>query len=229
MYAYLGLLIVIAIVTGILGYMRDRSSPCFKKSMRGRGFCDITRIPYRLPEGVRASILNEVHRGGGNRVSMYSMRAARTFDSQYVQKYMPDLLAAYADVQKVVSRTVGQPVYQAPLDGPLSVCVISYDKPGDAIQWHYDDNYFSGRFFTVLVPVTKERSCSSYQFRNRDGKPENVRLEETGEALLFEGNKVWHRSTPLCPDQHRVIVSFQFTTDTRIRNPVLKRIKELFF
>ena len=226
---YLILLLVIAIVFGYLGYMRDRSSPCFKNGASGNDFCDLSRLPYRLPEGVRTNILRDIERGGGHRVSMYSMRAARTFDSQYVQKHMPDLLTVYRDLQDLVSERIGEPVYQAPLEGPLSVCVISYDKPGDAIQWHYDDNYFQGRFFTVLVPVTRQRTCSSYQYRNAQGVPENVRLEETGEALLFEGNKVFHRSVPLCPDEHRVIASFQFTTDPRVKNPLLKRIKEIFF
>jgi len=228
MFVYLGFLVVLAIVMGYLGYMRDRSSMCFRSPGQSR-FCDITRLNYRLPEGIRASILNDVHHGLGKRVSLNSMRAARTFDSKYVQKNMPDLLTVYTDLQKIVSDTIGEPVYQAPLDGPLSICVISYDKPGDAIQWHYDDNYFRGRFFTVLIPVTRHKSCSSFQYRNPRGQPENIRLEETGEALLFEGNKVFHRSIPLCPGQKRVIASFQFTTDPTIKNPILKGIKELFF
>lgn len=228
MFWYVLVLFIIAIVFGYLGYTRDRSSPCFRKGWSTK-FCDITRLPYRLPEGVRTSVLRDIDRGGGNRVSLYSMRAARTFDSRYVQQHIPDLLAVYRDLQRIVSETIGEPVYQAPLDGPLSVCVISYDKPGDAIQWHYDDNYFQGRFFTVLVPVTRQPTCSTYQFRNSQGQPENIRLEDSGEALLFEGNKVWHRSVPLCPEERRVIASFQFTTDPRVRNPILKRIKELFF
>ena len=32
---------------------------------------------------------------------------------------------------------------------PTSCCILVYDREGDGIDWHYDVNYYFGRFFTV--------------------------------------------------------------------------------
>lgn len=232
MWTYVLLSIFVMLVLAWAFYWHDRSSSCFKQGKYGTHdapFCTIKKMMYALPEDVRSSILLHVDsKHAGKRVEIPKMRSGRTMMASYVTENIPELVELYNRTTNVVGQTIGTPVSVAPLSTELSLSVIVYEKERDGIEWHYDDNYFQGRFFTVLIPVTVDDTCTVFQFRNHLGQPQNVRLEP-GEALLFEGSKLLHRATPLCDGQRRVIISMQFTTDPKVRYPWLMKLKEYAF
>ena len=106
--------------------------------------------------------------------------------------------------------------------------LVVYNQEGDFIDWHFDTNHYSKRFFTLLIPVTLEKTCGNYQYKDEDEKDTDVELVK-GQALLFEGDKVYHRGKMLCSGQNRVILSFTFvTSDTmNLWNYTMHKIKEL--
>jgi hypothetical protein len=69
--------------------------------------------------------------------------------------------------------------------------------------------------------VTFEQTCGNYQYKNADEKIETISLTK-GEALLFEGDKVFHKGKKLCKNQRRVILSCTFTTSQNI--PIIESI-----
>lgn len=189
-------------------------------------FCDITKIAFCLPP----DLIDMIHknRSIGTRKNIPYQRAGRTITSQYLVEMYPGIERVYNDLKETVREKLRMDVSMVSTDDPLSMCVINYDHEGDHISWHYDENVYKGRFFTVIVPVTFEETCTHFEFMNEKGCPQEVALNP-GEALLFEGPKVRHRATPLCKDQTRIIMSFKFATDTSIVSPFLSKFKELFF
>jgi alkylated DNA repair dioxygenase AlkB len=102
-------------------------------------------------------------------------------------------------------------VYPSPLTENNSVALVIYEKKGDSIGWHFDTNMYDGRFFTLLLPVTFEKTCGKYEYKNADEQDRSVELQQ-GQALLFEGEKVFHQGRPLCENETRILLSCTFTT-----------------
>jgi ectoine hydroxylase-related dioxygenase (phytanoyl-CoA dioxygenase family) len=229
--SWTNVLIVLAIVACLAYayYMSGRSFDCTIDLLGSGSFCAIKKIDLTLPEDVRASIMRQVNdRTNGTRVEIPKVRAGRTMTASYIRKTMPGLIDEYRRAAHAVGRAIGQDVSPASLETELSLAVIVYEKKRDGIHWHYDDNYFRGRFFTLLVPVTLDDTCTVFEYKDLAQRPQSVRLEP-GEALLFEGSKLLHRATPLCDGQRRVVVSMQFATDVRIKNRWLMKLKEIAF
>ena len=57
---------------------------------------------------------------------------------------------------------------------------------------HFDTNHYNGRFFTLLLPVTFEKTCGNYQYMNAAEEVETLELDKN-EGLLFEGEYVFHK------------------------------------
>ena len=195
-------------------YVPSRHSACFFDLVQD-SFCDIETLDIRVPEAVRESCLELVRdETKGSRVSVPFWKSGRTIPSRALTR---STIEYYSSLERVVSEAVGTSVYTTPLDKPTSVAVLVYEKEGDFINWHYDVNYFKGRFFTLLLPLTTNATCTTFRFMNRDKQQEDVVLED-GTAILFEGEKVFHMATKLCADQERAILSMQFSTDPAFRS-----------
>ena len=65
------------------------------------------------------------------------------------------------------------------------------------------------------MPVTFEPTCGNYQYKDAEEQVQTVELA-AGEAVIFEGDRVFHRGKELCRDQRRVILSCTFTTSQDI-------------
>lgn len=113
-----------------------------------------------------------------------------------------------------ISNLLGFKVYPTNLSFPTSCVLLIYEKDGDWINWHYDYNYYNGRFFTVLIPITTDLTCTKFEFKN--SKNEIVSLDLHRNGICFEGNYLYHRASKLCAHQKRVILSCQFVTDNKM-------------
>jgi hypothetical protein len=95
--------------------------------------------------------------------------------------------------------------------------VLVYEKAGDHIGWHYDYSFYNGRHFTVLLSLMNSdvsgtaSSSSNLLVRTTDA----VRVVPTppNALVLFEGEHVNHRVTPLGFGERRVVLSMTFCTD----------------
>jgi hypothetical protein len=153
-----------------------------------------------------------------------------TISTQNIYKYSPDIIHFYTkDLCKKVSSEIGLTLYPTDLSMPTSCAMLIYEKENDWINWHYDYNYYNGRFFTVLIPITNELTCTKFQFKNKDN--EIISLNLTNNAVCFEGNYLYHRASKLCKNQKRVILSCQYVTDNSISiiNKLRIKIKDFAY
>jgi hypothetical protein len=135
-----------------------------------------------------------------------------TISTQNINKYAPNVIDFYNhELCAFVSNQIGLTLYPTDLNMPTSCALLIYEKEGDWINWHYDYNYYNGRFFTVLIPITHELTCTQFQFKDKNNNVVSMQL--TKNALCFEGNYLYHRASKLCKEQKRVILSCQYVTN----------------
>ena len=176
-------------------------------------FCDIEVIDIDVPVDVReAALAMATDPNSGKRVNVYRWKAGRTIG---VHAVPPSLLEFYKSLTQFISNTVGEQVQTTSLDLTTSCAILIYDREGDFINWHYDVNYFDGRFFTLIIPLSQDDTCTQFAYIDRKHVEQRLSLKP-GHAVLFEGENVFHMATKLCKGQTRVVASMQFATDPRM-------------
>jgi len=179
-------------------------------------FCHIKKLKLSIPNHMLLP-LEQISEKEGIRVEIYKKRQ-KAISIQKLQDQLPEIVEWYKTLPAQISEAVGEPVKITPLGQPNSLCIIVYEREGDFIDWHFDTNHYNGRYFTLLLPITKAPTCGNYQYRNEDGETETVYLQQ-GEAILFEGDKVFHRGKELCKNQRRAVLSCTFTSSHTITPP----------
>jgi hypothetical protein len=115
----------------------------------------------------------------------------------------------------------GEGLQPSPAADPHAYALYFYTRPGDHIGWHYDTSYYAGRRYTLLLGVIDRSSCRlDYELhtrtRGRAAVPGSVRLPPGG-LVLFDGDALRHRITPLGAGERRVSLTFEYVTDPRMR------------
>jgi hypothetical protein len=157
-------------------------------------------------------------------------RKGITIPTKNICENSPHLISFYNnELCKIVSQVTGLKLYPTELDFPTSCAIIIYEKEGDWINWHYDYNYYNGRFFTVLIPITHDLTCTKFQFKDKNNKI--IDMDLTDNSICFEGNYLYHRASKLCNNQKRVMLSCQYVTDNSISfiNKLRIKLKDFAF
>ena len=115
---------------------------------------------------------------------------------------------------------VGEPVQISPTDDPHAYALYFYTLAGDHIGWHYDTSYYRGRRYTVLLGVIDESTCAlEYELHTRNEAVATVAgalRYPPGALVVFDGDKLRHRVTPLRAGETRVSLTFEYVTDPRM-------------
>lgn len=160
-----------------------------------------------------------------------------------IRKVAPKCLEFYQSpiVADFVSKIVGEKVYQTPEMDQSSLSVLCYNTEGDHINWHYDHDFYYGRHFTVLLSLINEKKSpelyplayglSSCEFIYKENGKETVASTLANTLLIFEGDKVLHKATPIKENELRVILSMTYCTDPRISllKEAARRVKDTAF
>src|ERR1700722_800848 len=111
----------------------------------------------------------------------------------------------------------GERLLESPAEDPHAYALYFYTRPGDHIGWHYDNSYYAGRRYTVLLGVVDESSCRlEYQLHTRDAGVAIVAGSlqiPPGGLVFFDGDRLRHRITPLAEGEERVSLTFEYLTD----------------
>jgi hypothetical protein len=170
-------------------------------------------------EGLKGAINRNYiprHKKGGS-VSYYTLR-----------ERAPAILTlyrspAFLDFVRAVS---GTPVQRCPEGDPHSCALYYYTEPGDHIGFHFDTSYYKGARFTVLLGLV-ERSTSRLVCQIHKDDPARLReialATDPGTLVLFNGDKLWHKITPLGDGEERVSLTLEYVTD-----PGMAPVKRLF-
>lgn len=116
---------------------------------------------------------------------------------------------------------VGETLLPSPEDDPHAYALYYYTRAGDHIGWHYDTSYYEGRRYTLLLGVIDDSSCRlDYELHTRTAgrTPEAGSIQYApGAIVLFDGDKLRHRITPLGPNEMRVSLTFEYVTNAHMR------------
>ena len=139
-----------------------------------------------------------------------------TISTNNIIKYAPQLINYYQnELCKKVSQEINLKLYPTDLKFPTSCALLIYENEGDWINWHYDYNYYNGRFFTVLIPITNNITCTEFQFKDSNNDIKSINLINNN-SVCFEGNYLYHRASKMCKNEKRIILSCQFVTDNNM-------------
>jgi hypothetical protein len=164
------------------------------------------------------------------RVNIPMWKSGKTIPTSILVKNHPDIILWYKGFAKTISELVNDNVEITPLDLETSCCILIYDEKDDFINWHFDVNYFNGRFFTVLIPITIERTCTKYIYRDHNEEEKEKDLVKD-KCVVFEGEKVFHMASKLCKGEKRAILSLQYSTNSDINlfNKLFMRFKDVAY
>jgi len=156
----------------------------------------------------------------------YIKKRQKAISIKMLEQRIPEIIEWYKRLPAYVSKLIEIPLQITPIGQPNSLSLVVYEKEGDFIDWHFDTNHYNGRYFTLLVPITFEPTCGNYQYKDAEEQVQTVELA-LGEAVIFEGDRVFHRGKELCRNQRRVILSCTFTTsqDMSLSEVMLNTVK----
>ena len=146
------------------------------------------------------------HKKGGS-VSYYTLR-----------EQAPAILTLYRSPAFLdfVRAVTGAAAERCPETDPHSCALYYYTEPGDHIGFHFDTSYYKGTRYTVLVGLI-ERSSSRLVCQLHKDDPSRFRelalATEPGTLVLFNGDKLWHKITPLGEGEERVSLTLEYVTD----------------
>jgi hypothetical protein len=204
-------------------YNKDKEG-CEKTSK----FCDIfVTKKFNISDALRHIIINTIKENNtGTRVDTIGWKRGRTLTCQEIAAKLPEVIDFYKSLTSTITNLIGTDVTITSLDNPTSCSILVYEKKGDFINWHYDVNYYNGRFFTLIIPITFDKTCTNFKYKY-NGNDITVPHDK---SILFEGAKLFHMATPMCDGNFRAVLSLQFVTSTKINitNKAFLQIKDNF-
>lgn len=146
-----------------------------------------------------------------------------------INKEFPEFINYYqTELCNIISNEINIKLKPTPLNYQTSCCILIYEKEGDWINWHYDYNYYKGRFFTVLIPLTNKKTCTKFQYKINN---EIKQVDLVDESIIFEGDFLYHNASKICKNELRCILSLQYVTDDEINyfNKMRIKIKDIAY
>jgi hypothetical protein len=191
-------------------------------------FCGIKEFSYNFPAYIKKDLQSCINNNSiQKRVNIPMWKSGKTIPTSILVNNYPNIISWYKDFATNISQIVNTDVDITPLNFETSCCILIYDQKDDFINWHFDVNYFNGRFFTVLIPITLEKTCTKYIYKNY--KEDDVQLDLVDDkCIVFEGEKVFHMASKLCEGEKRAILSLQYSTNSDINliNKFFMRFKD---
>ena len=237
-YLYYLLFLLFLFIICVCAYAYNSGSCKIQKKYKcNNSFCLHKEFKIYLSSGIK----NEINNMLDNReiqkrveIKMYPEtvfhcalpnKSGVTITTQNVQQYAPRLIDYYQnELCNKISNEINLTLFPTDLLFPTSCSILIYEKEDDWINWHYDYNYYDGRFFTVLIPITNNFTCTEFQLVDKDDTIKSIHLINNN-SVCFEGNYVYHRASKLCKNQKRVILSCQYVTNNNMSFMNKMRIK----
>lgn len=160
------------------------------------------------------------HKQGGSIGRHTLEEAAPVFAELYKTPALLDFLAAIS----------GKTLLHCPSNDPHSYALYYYTERGDHIGYHYDTSYYRGSRYTVLIGLVDNSSCRlECQLNREDAGRETQTLSialKPGALVVFNGDKLFHRVTPLGEGQQRIALTLEYVTSIDM-NPLRRFISNM--
>ncbi|MEH2230496.1 MAG: 2OG-Fe(II) oxygenase [Nostoc sp.] len=150
------------------------------------------------------------HKKGGS-ISRYSLDSLAPIFGEFYQ------LSAFFEF---LNKITAEKLLPCPDTDPHTYALYYYTEPGDHIQYHYDTSYYHGKRYTVLLGLV-DNSSSKLEYQLYKDIPERETQTRSlsltpGTLVLFNGDKLYHRVTPLGDSEQRIVLTLEYVTDTRM-------------
>ena len=177
-----------------------------------------------FPESVVGPMIEEVRRlrGAINRNYIPRHKKGGSVSYYTLREQAPAILTLYRSAAFLAFlRTVtGAPAADScPETDPHACALYYYTEPGDHIGFHFDTSYYKGTRYTVLLGLVERSSSRLVCHTHKDDPSRNREVAlatEPGTLVLFNGDKLWHKITPLGDDEERVSLTLEYVTDARM-------------
>ena len=127
-----------------------------------------------------------------------------------------NLLSLYYsnDLSLVINKLFNKYLQKLSLNDKNCCSLLIYTNKGDYIDWHYDLSNLYGKRYSILLTLVnkneKTNELSENEFiYNINGIENKIKLKENS-LILFEGNNILHKSTPINNNEKRIILSMVF-------------------
>ncbi|MFQ5672932.1 MAG: 2OG-Fe(II) oxygenase [Nitrospinales bacterium] len=187
-------------------------------------------LPPPALDAIRAdlpSLLARIHR---NYVPTY--KKGGSVGRHAIDRLSPAIGQVYAHPALVefLGDLAGEPLQDCPADDPHTYALYCYTEPGDHIGFHYDTSYYRGKRYTVLVGLVDDSSCRLVCELYRDDPARQTQTLslalKPGALVVFNGDNLYHKVTPLGPGETRIALTMEYVTD-RGMNPVARLVSNI--
>lgn len=197
-------------------------------------FNEFVQIPNFLPPDLTTSLIKELdgldgavhrsyipgHKKGGSIGRHDLENIAPIFGGLYYQQSLLDFLSGLS----------GASLLRCPENDPHAYALYYYTEAGDHIGYHYDRSYYKGDRYTALLGLVDNSSCKLECQLYKDDANRGTELLEVnikpGMLVFFNGDKLYHRITPLGDNERRIVLTLEFLTQTKM-NPLLRFVSNV--
>ena len=181
-----------------------------------------------IPDFLPPSILNEVLTASENTTELIHRNyIPRHKKGGSVSRYDIDCAAPVIaglyrtpTLRHFLGGICGRELNLCPPNDPHTYALYYYTEPGDHIGYHYDTSYYQGARYTVLIGLLSAPSCQlEYQLHTKNSAHAITQASielAPGQLVLFNGDKLYHRISPLAENERRVALTFEYLTNTRM-------------
>ena len=182
-------------------------------------------LPALLPHAVSSRFLS-LRQG-----SAIPITVLETYGSLFLRLYTSSAL------QRALSSLTGCDLHPLPRRHLNACSLLVYNQEGDYIDYHYDTNYFRGRTFVALLTLSNRGTDAEGYSHQKNCMFPTPQSEEDcihtlpNQLIVFEGNKVRHRTLKMQSHEQRILFSMVFTEDAT-QSPLqawLSRLKDASF
>ena len=114
-----------------------------------------------------------------------------------------------------------------PSEDPHTYALYCYTKPNDHVGFHYDTSYYRGERYTVLIGLVDDSSCrlvGKLHRNNPKRKTQTMSIAlKPGTLVIFNGNNLYHKVTPLGQGETRIALTMEYVTDSSM-NPIARLV-----
>ncbi|MCB9667793.1 MAG: 2OG-Fe(II) oxygenase [Myxococcales bacterium] len=178
-----------------------------------------------LSPEVLESVIHEAEqvRSQACRKSVPGYKASSSVSHDQIARMCPTIIELFHSEEflKALCTITGLNLMPCPARDMHAAAIYNYTRPGDAIGYHYDVSHYQGTRITVLIGLVNQSEsklvCQLYT--KRTPKPPAVELAiatNPGTVVIFNGDRLLHKVTPLGENQRRMVLSLQYVTSQKM-------------
>jgi len=161
----------------------------------------IRYIKYSLPPSNIIFKLENIIRKLGDSLNPklnLSNAKGKKLDYISIKKKIPEIIDFYMtnELLEKANKTLNKKLNFAPESERYRIFVRLYENENDFLNWHYDNNFTSGKRYTIILPLIID-DCNTSEFQIKDRKDSTIKEFKTklGEGVIYNGTNVYHRIT----------------------------------